>query len=178
MFCAANEQLTSDSRQSTNISTFQDAGQLVLPSWLSTPARSPLTNAARRAITDRILLLDACPLPAHLSLRVGQTLREQFRPTSRSNTTSWPPQAGIILCREKETAPAHPAGKDRGDEEQHVDYLETQLELMENWRELYSAQCVRGAQLTSRSRSKPSKYPRRCWVGIRSRACIRRTITP
>ena len=51
---------------------------------------------------------------------------------------------GIILCREKEdSTSAILLEKIVADEEQHVDYLETQLELMEKLgEELYSAQCV------------------------------------
>ena len=51
---------------------------------------------------------------------------------------------GIIMCREKQdSTSAILLEKIVADEEKHVDYLETQLELMEKLgEELYSAQCV------------------------------------
>ena len=51
---------------------------------------------------------------------------------------------GIIMCREKEDATsANLLEKILSNEEDHIDYLETQLELMEKLGEaLYSAQCV------------------------------------
>ena len=51
---------------------------------------------------------------------------------------------GIIMCREKEDATtANLFEKILADEEDHIDYLETQLELMDKLgEELYSAQCV------------------------------------
>ncbi len=51
---------------------------------------------------------------------------------------------GIIMCREKQdTTSAVLLEKIVADEELHVDYLQTQLELMDKLgEELYSAQCV------------------------------------
>jgi bacterioferritin len=98
------------------------------------------------AITDRILLLDGLPNYQRLfSLRVGQTLREQFE---ADLTIEYEVLArlkpGVIMCRAKEDATS--ASLLEGilaDEEHHIDYLETQLELMDKLGEqLYSAQCV------------------------------------
>lgn len=51
---------------------------------------------------------------------------------------------GIVMCREKQdTTSAVLLEKIVADEEEHIDYLETQLELMDKLgEELYSAQCV------------------------------------
>ena len=98
------------------------------------------------AITDRILLLDGLPNYQRLfSLRVGQTLREQFE---ADLVIEYEVMArlkpGVVMCREKEDATS--ASLLEGilaDEEGHIDYLETQLELMDKLGEqLYSAQCV------------------------------------
>jgi bacterioferritin len=98
------------------------------------------------AITDRILILDGLPNYQRLfSLRVGQTVREQFE---ADLTIEYEVLArlkpAIILCREKEdSTSANLFEMIVADEEQHVDYLETQLELMEKLGEpLYLAQCV------------------------------------
>ena len=98
------------------------------------------------AITDRILLLDGLPNYQRLfSLRVGQTLREQFEADLAIEyevLTRLKP--AIVFCREKEdSTTANLFEMIIADEEKHVDYLETQLELMDKLGvELYSAQCV------------------------------------
>jgi bacterioferritin len=98
------------------------------------------------AITDRILILDGLPNYQRLSsLRVGQTLREQFEADLAIEyevLTRLKP--AIIFCREKQdSTTANLFEMIIADEEKHVDYLETQLELMEKLGEaLYSAQCV------------------------------------
>jgi bacterioferritin len=97
-------------------------------------------------ITDRILLLDGLPNYQRLSsLRVGQTLREQFEADlAIEYEVVARLRPGIIMCREKQDAVS--AILLEGilkDEESHIDYLETQLELMNKLGvELYSAQCV------------------------------------
>ena len=98
------------------------------------------------AITDRILLLDGLPNYQRLfSLRVGQTVREQFE---ADLTIEYEVLArlkpAIIMCRAKEdSTSANLFEMIVADEEQHVDYLETQLELMGKLgEELYLAQCV------------------------------------
>jgi bacterioferritin len=97
-------------------------------------------------ITDRILILDGLPNYQRLfSLRVGQTLREQFE---ADLVIEYEVMArlkpGIIMCREKEDATtANLFEKILADEEDHIDYLETQLQLMHKLGEqLYLAQCV------------------------------------
>ena len=97
-------------------------------------------------ITDRILLLDGLPNSQRIgSLRIGQTLREQFEADLAIEYDVMNRlRPGIIMCREKQdTTSAILLEKIVADEELHIDYLETQLELMEKLgEELYSAQCV------------------------------------
>jgi bacterioferritin len=97
-------------------------------------------------ITDRILILDGLPNYQRLfSLRVGQTLREQFEADLAIEYEVMARlKPGIIMCREKEDATtANLFEKILADEEEHIDYLETQLQLMDKLGEqLYLAQCV------------------------------------
>ena len=79
------------------------------------------------------------------SLRVGQTLREQFEADLAIEFEVMDRlKPGIIMCREKQdTTSAILLEKIVADEELHIDYLQTQLELMDKLgEELYSAQCV------------------------------------
>ncbi len=98
------------------------------------------------AITDRILLLDGLPNYQRLfSLKVGQTLREQFESDLAIEidvVTRLKP--GIVMCREKQdSTSATLLEKILADEEEHVDYLQTQLQLMTTLGDaLYAAQCV------------------------------------
>jgi bacterioferritin len=98
------------------------------------------------AITDRILILDGLPNYQRLfSLRVGQTLREQFEADLAIEYEVLERlKPAIVFCREKEdSTSANLFEMIIADEEKHVDYLETQLELMDKLGvELYSAQCV------------------------------------
>ena len=97
-------------------------------------------------ITDRILILDGLPNYQRLfSLRIGQTIREQFESDlAIEYEVAARLKPGIVMCREKEdSTSANILEKIMADEEQHIDYLETQLELMDKLGvELYSAQCV------------------------------------
>ncbi|MCH9667574.1 MAG: bacterioferritin [Actinomycetia bacterium] len=97
-------------------------------------------------ITDRILLLDGLPNYQRLfSLRVGQTLREQFEADlAIEYEVVARLKPGVIMCREKgDATSAKLLEKILADEELHIDYLETQLELMGKLGdELYAAQCV------------------------------------
>ncbi|TAM67090.1 bacterioferritin [Mycobacterium sp.] len=98
------------------------------------------------SITDRILLLDGLPNYQRLfSLRIGQTLREQFEADLAIEYEVMDRlKPAIILCREKQDSTTATLFEDIvADEEKHIDYLETQLELMDKLGvELYSAQCV------------------------------------
>ncbi len=98
------------------------------------------------AITDRILLLDGLPNYQRLfSLRVGQTLREQFEADLAIEYEVLERlKPAVVFCRSKQdSTSANLFEMIIADEEKHVDYLETQLELMGKLgEELYSAQCV------------------------------------
>jgi bacterioferritin len=98
------------------------------------------------ALTNRILLLDGLPNYQRLfSLRVGQTLREQFESDLAIELeVAARLKPGIIMCREKQDSTSAILLEGiMADEETHMDYLETQLELMEKLgEELYLAQCV------------------------------------
>jgi bacterioferritin len=97
-------------------------------------------------LTDRILMLDGLPNYQRLfSVRVGETLREQFESDlAIENEAVARLKPGIVMCREKEDATsANVLERILASEEDHIDYLETQLELMDKLgTELYAAQCV------------------------------------
>jgi bacterioferritin len=97
-------------------------------------------------VTDRILLLDGLPNYQRIgTLRVGQTLREQFESDlALEFDVINRLKPAIIFCREKQdSTTANIFEKIVADEEDHIDYLQTQLELMEKLGEaLYAAQCV------------------------------------
>ncbi|MDA0250449.1 MAG: bacterioferritin [Actinomycetota bacterium] len=97
-------------------------------------------------ITDRILLLDGLPNYQRIgSLRIGQTLREQFESDlAIEHEVVARLKPGIAMCRDKhDTTTAILFEEILADEEQHIDYLETQLQLMDKLgEELYCAQCV------------------------------------
>lgn len=97
-------------------------------------------------ITDRILLLDGLPNYQRIgSLRIGQTLREQFESDLAIEYEVLARlRPGIAMCREKQDSTTATLFEEiLADEEQHVDYLETQLQLMDKLGEaLYCAQCV------------------------------------
>jgi len=98
------------------------------------------------ALTDRILLLDGLPNYQRLfSVRIGQTVREQFESDLAIEVeVAERLRPGIALCREhRDTTSAILLETIMADEEHHIDYLETQLELMNSLGEqLYLAQCV------------------------------------
>lgn len=97
-------------------------------------------------ITDRILLLDGLPNYQRIgSLRIGQNLREQFESDlAIEYEVVARLRPAILVCRDKQDSTTARLFEDIiADEESHIDYLETQLELMNTLGvELYSAQCV------------------------------------
>jgi bacterioferritin len=115
---------------------------------LATHTRAESFEEMRHAetLTDRILLLDGLPNYQRLfSLRVGQSLREQFESDLAIEAEVVERlRPGIALCREhRDTTSAILLETIMADEENHIDYLETQLELMNSLGEqLYLAQCV------------------------------------
>ena len=97
-------------------------------------------------LTDRILLLDGLLNYQRLfSVRIGQTVREQFESDLGIEMEVVERlRPGIALCREhRDTTSAILLETIMADEEKHIDYLETQLELMGALGEqLFLAQCV------------------------------------
>jgi len=98
------------------------------------------------SITDRILILDGLPNYQRLfSLRIGQTLREQFEADLAVEYEVLDRlKPGVIMCREKQDATsANLLESILANEEEHIDYLETQLQLMDKLGDaLYASQCV------------------------------------
>lgn len=97
-------------------------------------------------ITDRILFLEGLPNYQRLfSLRVGQTVREQFQSDlAIEMEVLGRLRPGITMCREKgDITTANLFEKILADEEEHVDYLETNLELIDKLGEqLFLSQLV------------------------------------
>ncbi|HVW44816.1 MAG TPA: bacterioferritin [Amycolatopsis sp.] len=97
-------------------------------------------------ITDRILFLEGLPNYQRLfSLRIGQTVREQFSADLAVELEVVDRlRPGIAMCRDKgDITTANIFERILADEESHIDYLETQLELIEKLGEqLYLAQLV------------------------------------
>ncbi|MCV7176693.1 bacterioferritin [Mycolicibacterium sphagni] len=97
-------------------------------------------------VTDRILILDGLPNYQRIgTLNIGQTIREQFESDlALEYEVVNRLKPAIVLCREKQDSTTANLFEDIvSDEEHHIDYLETQLQLMDTLGvELYSAQCV------------------------------------
>jgi bacterioferritin len=97
-------------------------------------------------ITDRILFLEGLPNYQRLfSLRIGQTIREQYEADlAVEHEAVNRLRPGIALCREKgDITTANLLEGILANEEEHIDYLETNLELMDKLGEqLYLAQLV------------------------------------
>ncbi|NMO01028.1 bacterioferritin [Gordonia sp. TBRC 11910] len=85
-------------------------------------------------LTDRILFLEGLPnYQKLLPLRIGQTLREQFESDLKIEVEVVERlRPGVKMCRDKgDITSAKLLEKILEDEEHHIDYLETQLELMD-----------------------------------------------
>jgi bacterioferritin len=97
-------------------------------------------------ITDRILFLEGLPNYQRLfSLRIGQTIREQYEADlAVEHEAVNRLRPGVALCREKgDITTANLLEEILANEEEHIDYLETNLELMDKLGEqLYLAQLV------------------------------------
>lgn len=97
-------------------------------------------------VTDRILFLEGLPNYQRLfTLRVGQTVREQFQADLAVEMEVLERlRPGITRCREKgDITTANLLEQILSDEEDHIDYLEMQLELMDKLGEqLYLSQLV------------------------------------
>jgi bacterioferritin len=97
-------------------------------------------------ITDRILFLGGLPNYQRLAtLRIGQTVKEQFSADLEIEVEVLDRlRPGIAMCRDKgDITTANLFEGILRDEENHIDYLETQLELIDKLGEqLYLSQLV------------------------------------
>jgi bacterioferritin len=97
-------------------------------------------------ITDRILFLEGLPNYQRLfSVRVGQSVREQFQSDLAIEMEVLERlRPGVTMCREKgDITTANLMEKILADEEEHIDYLETNLELIDKLGEqLFLSQLV------------------------------------
>ncbi|WP_225831177.1 bacterioferritin [Streptomyces sp. NK08204] len=97
-------------------------------------------------LTDRILLLEGLPNYQRLfHVRVGQTVREMFEADRQVEVEAIDRlRRGIKVMREKGDITSANIFEDiLADEEHHIDYLDTQLDLLEKLGEaLYIAQLV------------------------------------
>ena len=115
---------------------------------LAAYTRSESIDEMRHAekITDRILFLEGLPNYQRLfTLRVGQTVREQLEADlSIEVSVVERLRPGVKMCRDKgDITTANLLEEVLADEEHHIDYIETNLELMDKLGEqLYLAQLV------------------------------------
>jgi bacterioferritin len=98
-------------------------------------------------LAERIIFLDGLPNFQRLSpLRIGQTVTEMFECDMKVEVEAVERlRRGIKLMRERDdVTSANLFEEILSDEEEHIDYLETQLELVKNLGEpLYIAQLVK-----------------------------------
>ena len=103
--------------------------------------------------TDRILFLEGLPnYQKLLPLRIGQTVKEQFEADLAVEMEVVARlRPGIGMCREKgDITTANIFENILADEEEHIDYLETNLELIDKLGEqLYLSQLVEQPPTTS-----------------------------
>jgi bacterioferritin len=115
---------------------------------LASATRAESFDEMRHAelLTDRILLLDGLPNYQRLfHVRVGQTVTEMFRSDRQIEVEAIDRlRRGIELMRAKgDVTSANVFEGILADEEEHIDYLDTQLELVEKLGEaLYLAQQI------------------------------------
>ena len=115
---------------------------------LAAYTRSESIDEMRHAekLTDRILFLEGLPnYQRLLQLQIGQTVREQLQADmSIELAVVERLRPGITMCREKgDITSANLLEEILADEEHHIDYIETNLELMDKLGDqLYLAQLV------------------------------------
>ncbi|MFJ1702259.1 bacterioferritin [Kitasatospora sp. NPDC088346] len=97
-------------------------------------------------LTDRILFLDGLPNYQRLfHVRIGQTVKEMFEADRQVEVEAIDRlRRGIVVMRAKNDVTSANIFEDiLADEEHHIDYLDTQLELLERLGEpLYLAQLI------------------------------------
>jgi bacterioferritin len=143
-----NEQLTSEltaiNQYFLHAKMQQNWGLTKLAAYTKAESIDEMRHAEK--ITDRILFLEGLPNYQRLfPLRIGQTVQEQLESdlaVEREVVERLRP--GIALCREKlDHTTANLFEEILADEEHHIDYIETNLSLIERLGlELYTAQLV------------------------------------
>jgi bacterioferritin len=143
-----NEQLTSEltaiNQYFLHAKMQQNWGLTKIAAYTRSESIDEMRHAEK--ITDRILLLEGLPNYQRLfSLRIGQTVQEQLESDlaiEREVVERLRP--GITLCRTKgDHTTANLFEEILADEEHHIDYIETNLSLIERLGlELYTAQLV------------------------------------
>ena len=143
-----NEQLTSEltaiNQYFLHAKMQQNWGLTKLAAYTRSESMDEMRHA--ELITDRILFLEGLPNYQRLfSLRIGQSVREQLQSDLAVEVEVVERlRPGIKMCREKgDITTANLFEGILADEEHHIDYLETNLELMDRLGEqLYLAQLV------------------------------------
>jgi bacterioferritin len=143
-----NEQLTSEltaiNQYFLHAKMQQNWGLTKLAAYTKNESMDEMRHA--ELITDRILFLEGLPNYQRLfSLRIGQTVREQLQADLAIEVEVVERlRPGIKLCRDKGDITTAKLFEDiLADEEHHIDYIETNLELIEKLGEqLYLAQLV------------------------------------
>ena len=143
-----NEQLTSEltaiNQYFLHAKMQQNWGLTKLAAYTKSESLDEMRHAD--VLTDRILFLEGLPNYQRLfSLRIGQTVREQLQADLAIEVEVVERlRPGIGLCRDKGDITTAKLFEDiLADEEHHIDYIETNLELMDKLGEqLYLAQLV------------------------------------
>jgi bacterioferritin len=143
-----NEQLTSEltaiNQYFLHAKMQQNWGLTKLAAYTKSESIDEMRHA--ELITDRILFLEGLPNYQRLfPLRIGQTVREQLESDLAIETEVVERlRPGIKVCRDKGDITTAKLFEDiLADEEHHIDYIETNLELIDRLGEqLYLAQLV------------------------------------
>lgn len=143
-----NEQLTSEltaiNQYFLHAKMQQNWGLTKLAAYTRAESIDEMRHAEK--ITDRILFLEGLPNYQRIfQLRVGQTVREQLQSDLAIELEVVERlRPGVAMCRSKgDITTANLFEEILADEEHHIDYIETNLELMDRLGEqLYLAQLV------------------------------------
>ncbi|TQM03840.1 bacterioferritin [Pseudonocardia kunmingensis] len=143
-----NDQLTSEltavNQYFLHAKMQQNWGLTKLAAYTRAESLDEMRHAER--ITDRILFLEGLPNYQRLfSLRIGQTVREQLESDLAIEVEVVDRlRPGITMCRDKGDHTTATLFEDiLADEEHHIDYIQTNLELIDKLGEqLYLAQLV------------------------------------
>lgn len=143
-----NEQLTSEltaiNQYFLHAKMQENWGYTILAKHTKAESIDEMRHA--EVLTDRILFLEGLPNYQRLgTLRIGQTVREQMESDLAIELAVVERlRPGIIMCREKgDATTANLFEEILADEEHHIDYIETNLALIDRLGEqLYLAQLV------------------------------------